>query len=49
MDGFVSSNDGSMVELAAPIPVKAKDPFLQIKKKMDPTLTLGWVNKLLVP
>lgn len=29
MDEFVSSNDGSLVELATPIPVKVKDPSNQ--------------------
>lgn len=40
MDKFVSSKEGSMLELAAHLPLKAMDPFLQIKKKMDPVLNL---------
>lgn len=30
MDGFVSGKDGSMLELADPAPVKARDLFLRI-------------------
>lgn len=40
MDGFISDNDGPSLEVAMPVTVKAKDLFLQIKKKMAPVLNL---------
>lgn len=41
MDGFISDNDDPSLEVPMPVIMKAKDPFLQIKKKMVPVLNLG--------
>lgn len=41
LDKFISGNDRSTLELAAPASVKAGDPFLRIKKKMRPVLNLN--------
>lgn len=37
---FVSDKDESKLALAMPIPIKARNPFLRIRKKMGPNLDL---------
>lgn len=39
-DGSVSGKDGPMFELAMPVLVKVKDPFLKIIRKMGPIINL---------
>lgn len=40
LGSFVLKKDESKLELAMPILVKARDPFLRIRKKMSPALSL---------
>lgn len=40
MDDFISGNDESTLEVVTLVVVKARNPFLPIKKKIDPTLNL---------
>lgn len=40
LDGIVAEKEESLLELVMPIPIKANDPFLRIRKKIGLTLSL---------
>lgn len=39
-DGFVDDKEESSLELVMPPPLKVRDPFLWLRKKLDPALSL---------
>lgn len=47
MDRLFLEKDNRTLKLAMPVPVKIRDPFLRIKKKMDPTFNLEMGGKVL--
>lgn len=46
LDQFVAGKEESLLELVMLVPIKAKDPFLWIKKKIGPALSLEACSNL---
>lgn len=49
LDWFIVDNEESLLELPEMIPIKVKDPFLRIRKKLTPCYTSRPEDRLLWP
>lgn len=45
LDGFMGDKEESSLEIAEPIPIKARDPILRTRKKIGPTVSLETVKQ----
>lgn len=45
LDKFVGDNEESSLEVAVPASIKARDPFLQIQKRMGPMVNLEAIRQ----
>lgn len=49
LDWFIVDNEESLLELPEMIPIKVRDPFLRIRKKLTPCYTSRPEDRLLWP